>query len=429
MDQHRSPLIVYANFFSDVAVSLAAHDVLTQWAGQAPRKIWLLRPGDALVTPVAPSETFRRYACGLLGVPYGSLTVMTAPAVEGLPMAEALDRSRLMDALFDLVAARPGAELLPIVLDASTAALARRLGVTVAPYGPGGPSASAVDAVHRLNTKTGFRALAAELGIRIPEGQVCKGHTLEATATAMLREYERVVVKPDRSAGGHGLCFLARADTAPAPLRNEPAGTWVVEERLDVVRSVSIQMHLDASGPRVVFSGEMRVQQGSYTGYVSPLAGSGGAVAAELERWGMALGGHLERSGYAGPYGVDAILAADGRLYATESNVRRTATTTTQFMAVRLARAAGLDAPAWLLGRRRTRAPHDFEDAVCLMKRAGLSWPGDLAGRAAGVVLYEDAPSDGRTWRYAVLGSTRTAVFETEEALAAVMEFEEPQQA
>ncbi|MEU2431656.1 ATP-grasp domain-containing protein [Streptomyces sp. NPDC007861] len=426
MDQNRSPLIVYANFFSDVAVSFTAHDVLTEWAGQAPRKIWLLQPGDALVTPVAPSGAFRRYACELLGVPSESLKVMTSPPTTGLSMAEALHQAGLMGSLRGLVTARPGAELLPVVLDASTADLARRLGVAVAAYGPGGPSGSAVDAVYRFNTKSGFRALAAELGIRMPEGRVCEGPAVEATAAAMLRQYERVVVKPDRSAGGHGLYFLSRAETVPALLRNRLTGTWVVEERLDVVRPVSIQMHLDASGLRVVFSGEMRVQHGSYTGYVSPLSESGGTVTAELEQWGVALGHHLARSGYAGPYGVDAILAADGRLYATESNVRRTATTTAQFMASRLARAAGLDAPAWLLGRRRTRAPHGFKDAVRLLGRAGLSWASDPAGRAGGVVLYGDAPADGRSWRYAVLGSTRTAVVETEEALVAVMEFEDP---
>jgi hypothetical protein len=417
-------LIVYANFFSDVAVSLAAHEVLTHWAAQAPRKIWLLQPGDVLVTPVEPSEAFRRYACGLLGVPYRALTVMTAPAVEGLSMAEALDHAGLTDTLVHLVAERPGAALLPLVLDASTAVLARRLGVTVAPYGPQGPRRGAVEAVHRLNTKSGFRALADDLGIRVPPGHVCEGRALEATATAMLGQYEQIVVKPDRSAGGHGLRFLSRSETALTVPRGEPAATWVVEEHLDVVRSVSIQIYVDVSGPRVVFCGQMRVQHGSCTGYVSPLSESGGAVAAELEQWGMALGQHLGRLGYLGPCGVDAILAADGHLYATETNVRRTATTTAQFMAARLARAAGLDTPAWLLGRRRTRAAHDFEEAVRLLERAGLSWAPNTPGPARGVVLYGDAPSDGRSWRYALLGPTRTTLFELEKALAGVMGFE-----
>ncbi|MET9694179.1 hypothetical protein ABZY81_38105 [Streptomyces sp. NPDC006514] len=43
--------------------------ILTQWAQQAPRKAWLLRPGDVLVTPVPLSREFLRYVHGLTGCP------------------------------------------------------------------------------------------------------------------------------------------------------------------------------------------------------------------------------------------------------------------------------------------------------------------------------------------------------------------------
>lgn len=45
------PLLVFAIFLSDLAVDLEKGRVLAQWAQQAPRKAWLLRAGDALVTP------------------------------------------------------------------------------------------------------------------------------------------------------------------------------------------------------------------------------------------------------------------------------------------------------------------------------------------------------------------------------------------
>lgn len=99
MEHRRAPLIVYANFFSDVAVDLAAHGGLARWAEQAPRKIWLMRQGDVLVTPVALSPGFLRYACWLLGLPNGSVTVVTVPPIPGLPMAEAVHRSGLTDRL------------------------------------------------------------------------------------------------------------------------------------------------------------------------------------------------------------------------------------------------------------------------------------------------------------------------------------------
>ncbi|WP_181382838.1 hypothetical protein [Streptomyces sp. CG 926] len=40
------------------------------------------------------------------------------------------------------------------------------------------------------------------------------------------------------------------------------------------------------------------------------------------------LGRHLVDHGYSGPFGLDGLVDADGIAYASESNIRRTATTT-----------------------------------------------------------------------------------------------------
>ncbi|HET6357407.1 peptide ligase PGM1-related protein [Streptomyces sp.] len=419
MEQYRSPLIVYANFHSDMAVEVTAHDVLSRWAEQAPRKIWLMRPGDVLVTPVSLSTAFRGYAAELLRVPADSVTVVTVPPVRGVPMAEAVRRARLMDTLHSLTAERPGIQLLPVALDTSAVDFAARLGVPVAPYGPKGPKASALEAAYRLNTKNGFRAVAGELGIRLAPGEVCGGTNLSRTVRAMLARYERVAVKPDRSAGGYGLSFVSRTDPVPTP--GERAGPWVVEQCLDAVRAVSVQMEAFPAGPRLLFSGEMRTTTGSFVGYVSPLEDRAGTFADELEHWGSALGRHLAAHGYVGPYGIDAVLASDGRLYATESNVRRTATITPWVMVDRLNRTGKLSDPAWLLGRGRSRAQHGFADAVGLLRAEELAWE---SSRGEGVVLYADAPADRRSWRYAVIGANRPRVTELEAALRNAMKLE-----
>ncbi|WP_448698875.1 hypothetical protein [Streptomyces avidinii] len=44
---------------------------------------------------------------------------------------------------------------------------------------------------------------------------------------------------------------------------------------------------------------------------------------------------------------------------------------------------------------------------------------------AEGVVLYADAPPDGRSWRYAVIAESAHDVEEQEVALAEVLEFED----
>ncbi|MEU6880951.1 peptide ligase PGM1-related protein [Streptomyces sp. NPDC046712] len=425
MEQPRGPLIVYANFFSDVAVDLSAHQVLLAWARQARRKIWLMRPGDVLLTPVPLSPEFTRYACDLLGVPAPTLTVITVPVTAGVPMAESLDRAGLTDTVRALGAERPGARLLPLALDSSTVELAARLGLPVAPYGPEGVPPWAVEAVYRLNTKKGFRAAAAELGIRTAPGCVCDAQELVRTVSTMLHRYGEVVVKPDRSAGGHGLRFVsgAHSDWAAslASPGAHPKGDWVVEQRLPDARSVSVQMEALPSGPRALFTGEMHTVAGSYAGYVSPLDRATDIAAQELHHWGAALGRYLSAHGYAGPYGIDALLASDGTLYATESNVRRTATTTPHAMVDRLCARAGVTPSAWLLGRRRSRLPLTFADALHLVQAEGLAWTPD---RGEGVVLFADSPDDERSWQYAVIGADAGSTAKMQAALAGVMRFE-----
>lgn len=81
-EPQRTRMIVYANFRSDLAVHLAAHEVLDRWAEHASREIWLTRPGDVLVTP---SLAFRRYAGELTAIPHESVTVLSVPPVAGTP--------------------------------------------------------------------------------------------------------------------------------------------------------------------------------------------------------------------------------------------------------------------------------------------------------------------------------------------------------
>ncbi|MFD3543179.1 peptide ligase PGM1-related protein [Streptomyces sp. NPDC058662] len=419
------PFVVFANFLSDLAVDLDEGPVLAQWAQQAPRKAWLLRPGDVLVTPVPLSGGFRRYVSALTGVSSEQAPVVDVPSFGAVPLAQAVRRAGLLDEV-RAHAARPGTALLPTAQDASALAFARDLGLTVHPYGSIEEAAAALPTVMLLNTKAGFRRAAEQVGMRLPEGRVCRRPEVAEAVRRLHERYERVVVKPDRSAGGHGLRFLSREDMRHAPLALDavggPQGTWVVEECLPVAESVSIQMENTPSGTRALFSGAMRTERGSFTGYVSPLPPSCAHVAAELEEWGMGLGRHLADRGYLGPFGLDALIDTDGVAYAGESNVRRTATTTPHTMVTRLAAVSGVAVPAWAVSKKRTRRPLGFEAAADRLRGHGLAFD---PGRGEGVVLYADAPPDGRSWRYAVVAAQADAVREWERALAKALEFEE----
>ncbi|MEU9417366.1 peptide ligase PGM1-related protein [Streptomyces sp. NPDC048272] len=419
------PFVVFANFLSDLAVDLGEGSVLTEWAQQAPRKAWLLRPGDVLVTPVPLGREFLQYVCDLTGVPRETVTVVEVPPSGAVPLARAVRDAGLAEHVRTLAGDR-GAALLPTALDASAIAFARDLGLTVHPYPTVDAAAAALKTTMLLNTKAGFREAAEHLGMRLPAGRVCRRAETEGVVRELLEDHERVVVKPDRSAGGHGLRFVSREDlrggaTLELDTVGGPEGTWVVEECLDVAESVSIQLETTPSGTRALFSGAMRTADGSFTGYLSPLPPSCARQADELERWGTALGRHLADHGYAGPFGVDALVDADGVAYASESNIRRTATTTPHAMVTRLTEGSPVTRPAWSVATGRARRPFDFAGALDRLREHGLAF--DPAS-GEGVVLYADAPTDGRSWRYAVIAGSAADVAERETALAGALDFE-----
>ncbi|MFC9635363.1 hypothetical protein ACFTY8_40495 [Streptomyces mirabilis] len=128
-----SALIFFANFLSDLAVDLDQGEVLAEWAQQAPRKAWLLRPGDVLVSPVPLGRQFLEYVTGLTGVPSESVTVIAVPPAGAVPLAQAVRQDGLTDRLRAL-AGEPGAVMLPTALDESAIGFARELGLTVHPY-------------------------------------------------------------------------------------------------------------------------------------------------------------------------------------------------------------------------------------------------------------------------------------------------------
>ncbi|MET9463854.1 peptide ligase PGM1-related protein [Streptomyces sp. NPDC006544] len=419
------PIVVFANFLSDLAVDLDEGQILMEWAQQAPRKAWLLRPGDVLVSPVPLGPEFLRYVCDLTRTTPETVTVVTVPPAGAVPLARAVEEAGLGEHVRTLAGDR-GAALLPTALDASVIAFARRTGLAVHPYPTVEAAEDALKMTMLLNTKAGFRETVEPLGMRLPAGRLCRRPATEGVVRELLGEYGSVVVKPDRSAGGHGMRFISRDDVRggvfPAlDAIGGPEGIWVVEECLDVAESVSIQLEVTPSGTHALFSGAMRTAHGSFTGYASPLPPSCAHVADELEEWGKALGRHLAAHGYAGPFGLDGLVDAHGVLYANESNIRRTATTTPHAMVTRLTTDSANPHPAWSVGKGWAQRSLGFEEALARLQASRLAFDPE---RGEGVVLYADAPLDGRSWRYAVVGTTTEDVEAREAALADVLAFE-----
>ncbi|MET8412381.1 peptide ligase PGM1-related protein [Streptomyces sp. NPDC005195] len=419
-------MIILANLFSDLAVDLDEGQQLARWAQQAPRETWLLRAGDILVSPVPVGNNFTQYVSRLTGVTLDSVTIIEVPPAGAVPLTEAIRRAGLTERLRAL-AGSADAALLPTALDASAVGFARDMGFAVLPYATVEDASAAVGVAMRLNTKSGFRQVADELGMRVPEGRVCRRREVTEVVRDALQHHERVVVKPDRSAGGHGMRFVSRGDLmAGAVLELDavggPRGSWVVEECVNLAASVSIQLENHASGTRVLFSGMMRAPQGSFSGYLSPLPPHASHAAEELERWGLQLGGYLAEHGYAGPFGLDALVSAAGTVYAGESNVRRTATTTPHTMVARLTAHSALATPTWSMAIGRTRDALSFQEALARMQAHRLNFE---PASGEGIVLYGGPAHDVRVWRYVAIGVNADGVHAQEAELAAALGFVE----
>ncbi|MGW7587592.1 preATP grasp domain-containing protein [Streptomyces rubiginosohelvolus] len=415
--EHEAPgnLVILANFVSPLAVDLTEETVLRQWAEQAPRKLWLTRPGDVLITPTPLSQSFQRYVFHRLGIPEESVDIITVPDTPNLPMATALTEHNLLDPLRTLVNSRPTARLLPTALDEAAAALASDLRIPVVPYETGVPRPGTLRVADAMNTKSGFRAVAQTLGLRLPQGRTCTGAELQQVTSALLACHQQVVLKTDRSAGGHGLHFVSRGDSPPQLPPPSPDSRWVVEEYVEHTRAVSAQGHVSATRVEVAYDGEMRMSGGSFAGYCSPLQDLPEKTREELTQWTLALGSHLAAEGYRGPYSLDAVSTHDGTLHALECNVRRTATTTAHAMVTRL---TGGRRAAWSTGTATALVPKSFDEAVNHLADAGLDFqPGD----SEGVLFYADRPPDCRNWRYAALAPTHNRLTELEVRLAAAL--------
>ncbi|AXK32990.1 hypothetical protein DVA86_10355 [Streptomyces armeniacus] len=427
------PLIVFGNFVSDVVCGRAAGPLNLHGMVQSSRKVWLTGPGDLLLTQYPVGVDFRRYACRLLGHDPFSVTVVDAAPDPTLPLAEALRRTGLMHHVQSWLAGRRGVRLLPVVLDRPTVHFAASLGVSLCGYERTGVPDSALDAVDRLNTKSGFRTVARRLGIRVPEGCHCQdGTELVSAVRELLGRHREVLVKPVRAAGGHGVRPLTRADLPELAARlaahrrgagPQPEG-WVAEEHLAFVRDVSAQLEVGDAGPEVVYTGEMRTRDGGYHGLLSPLAesGDGDGVRAALEHAGLALGAYLAERGYRGRFNVDAGVTRDGTVYVVESNVRRTAATARHALVRRLAASHGHGERAWLAdaapGGAVARGSRGSVNAVHgLLQDAGLAYSHESG---EGVVIATEA-TRGSGWSYVVIGADRARAESTERTLRTLL--------
>lgn len=426
MQTRSYPRIVFGNIVNELIIDTATEEYARSMVEFVSRKIWLAQPGDLVVTPRPVREPLKHYVCGLLGLEPDAVRTVTVPckAIENLA-ARTLATSAV-DELRAFVRGRRDARLFPFALDRPAVQLARVLEVAVDGYA-NMPGPALLEQVYELNTKSGFRNAAQQLGLPVMLGAACRGlSALVATVSALLERVPRVIVKYDRSSNGYGSLVvdgeerdlegcLARHVKRYAPQSLD----FVVEAHEMLSRVPSIEICVDDAGSRTLYVCDMRCRGNAFRGLVSPPAALDKEVAKALEHVGARYGRYLHEMGYRGVADVDCGVSVTGRLFVTETNLRRTGGTYLDDIARRLA-GPRYSSVVWYADMRRG-ARATLNDAVSQLVRREIAY--DRA-RGSGVVFTADTVQYDSTWRYLILAERHEQARRLESELEQALELE-----
>ncbi|MEU0658491.1 peptide ligase PGM1-related protein [Streptomyces lavendulocolor] len=315
---------------------------------QGQRMLWLSRPGDVVVLPLAPDEDFLAYVTGKLGFSASDLTVVVPP--EGKLGGDVLTGDRLMDEGFltglrGLLRERGIRAAEPYYLDGYVNRFVRALGLA---EGTTGFAFMDQGGNELLNGKVAFRAVASGIGLPLPHGMVSgTPETVVDFVWDLLTSGRAAIVKQDVNAGGFGneiitpdsgveaLGALHRhVFTDRGALADHVAGRWdwytagsggrvVVEHYVDGALPVWGEAVVAEESVDVYGYGRIRMKP-VCDGVVIPVPGSSDHAKAlpaflrDLERLAEA----MRAMGYRGVTNIDAMLTADGRVLFNEWNGR-----------------------------------------------------------------------------------------------------------
>ncbi len=392
----------------------------------AQRLLWFAGAGDVLLLPYQPPADYRDYVTGLTATEPESLLVLCPPP-DGLG-TDLLTPDRIADAGFGervraAVQQRGIDKMLAVYKDVPVMRLATAAGLRV----PGHAfSAQGGDAF--LNSKAGFRAIAAGVGVPIVAGSATAD---PAQAQAMVAELlaggSSAIVKQEFSAGGNGnevlspvagvrvagaLTSAVLADAAA--VRDYFDRHWnrltaggkhrlVVERYLTGCDTVYGEYLVGDDGPVLVGVGEILMSPVPIGEIVPPQVLSQ-AARDILVSGGTALASAYHAIGYRGYLSTDAVLTPSGELFFTETNARMSGSTHLHVI-VNDRLLAGEHR-----GRRVVLELHDwvvpsFAAAVEQLAGAGLAFD---KGTGTGVVLTSTLMPD-RSVAYCVVASDLAA--------------------
>ncbi|MFJ5726878.1 preATP grasp domain-containing protein [Streptomyces paradoxus] len=410
----RQSRTILANIVSDIMAENPTDAYRRAMAAVTPRKLWQAEPGDCVVMLAPCTPAFREYVESVTGLDTSRVDIVAPDEVRGV---HALDVVRDLGAEH-LLTART--ELKPFVLDGPVLEFARRTGVRVLPYSRL-PEDGTVDALRLINTKRGFREIAAGLGLPVADGGYAEtADELALNLKEFLSSRAAAIIKTNRSSNGFGNTVI-RSDgpkTLQEQLTEALAGQterdcgWVYEEFLPFEATPSMEMSVDDSGTSYFYSCDQRTVNNAWTGMVTPA--EEGPYHPRLLEAARAIGGWLHDHGYRGIFDVDCGVHAGGYVV-TEANVRRTGGTYLEELARRMRPG---DSPVhWRADVRPGTSTLDFAGAVAGLAAAGLA---DPSAGARALLTADTREVDGK-WRYLVVGRDARSVAEAEQQVEQIL--------
>ncbi|MGW5049852.1 preATP grasp domain-containing protein [Actinokineospora sp. NPDC004072] len=337
--------LVVGNYAIERALPGLAPDTRRTAGIQGQRMLWSAAAGDGLLLARHPDEDFLRYACGLLGMDRDALRVVVPPP--GHLGADVLTTDRVTAEPFLGSLRELGVEgVLPYSFDELASRLVTRLGLAGAVPGFGFIDQGGGDL---LNSKVVFRAVAAGIGLPIPDGIVTdQADEALAFAWPLLADGRMVIVKQDVHVGGLGNEILRPDESGAdqigalttvrvadrAALAEHLRASWhrysggsrsrvVVEHYEPDSLPIWAEVEVGAEAATLVADGVMRMKP-IINGVIIPIPPPTSQLAAfpGFQAHAIALGEAMRAMGYRGITNIDAMVTPDGRILFNEWNAR-----------------------------------------------------------------------------------------------------------
>jgi hypothetical protein len=428
------PLLIFSNIVNNLMIGKVDETYGANLNVVTPREIWLAKEGDILVSTYPMPEDFKAYACNVLGIEKEAVITLDYPGDETEVLALRILKSpEALANLKKLLAERPTTKMLAFAHDEATLQLARELNIELMDYTEF-PDKELIDAFYNINTKNGFRKVAASLDLNITPGVYASNRKeLFEKAFDFLQEHKKIVFKFNRSSNGYGISILEHQNFKDVAslnkhLENHIAGfdgqpqEFVLEKFIDYQDIPSVELIVDDDGYELLYLCNQFCIGYSWAGMITPPIGLDDAINKELHEIGDRFGNYIYKLGFRGVCDVDCGVSTSNEVFASESNFRRTGGTYTDILVRRLRDRDYYNNRScyWIANVKTSenKGHISLTEAIERLKESNLLFNHVTK---KGVILTYYTFSKDQKWRYLIIDDSVEEVSEKEIALQKIL--------